>query len=219
MTTPEFIKVEGQLYRRADANKNAQAAKAALQQAEELADRSSQQLNILVREAMKGIAVHEEGGGLGQDFYPNDRALEYAKNIRDMTMRWAKALSDEMYQFDVQLRVSQNAYATTKKSARFNGVLYHCVDASHPIEDTDGVPLSDQGKKGEPAVQKAIKDSQQMYFTQKGSGDKKKPKETGINPDLDKNHPGGGLPAAFHDSGDGGGSGGDGGGGDGGGGE
>jgi hypothetical protein len=117
------------------------------------------------------------------------------------------------------IRVGDKRYvqaaADEKADIRVDGIRYK--RASHPIEDTDGVPLSDKGGKGEPAVQKAIKDSQQMYFTQKGSGDKKKPKETGINPDLDKNHPGGGLPAAFHDSGDGGG--GDGGGGDGGGGE
>ncbi len=99
----------------------------------------------------------------------------------------------------------ERAAPDEKCDARLNGIRYKQIDASHPIEDTDGVPLSDQGKQGEPAVQKAIKDSQSMYFKQKGSdgGGKKKPKETGVNPDLDKNHPGGGLPAALHDGGDG----------------
>jgi len=95
---------------------------------------------------------------------------------------------------------------------KVGGTTYIQVESSHPIENTDGVPLSDVGKKGDKAVQKAIKDSRDMYFKQKG-GDGKKPKETGINPDRNGPPPhadGGG------DAGDGGagnGGGGDGGGG------
>ena len=102
------------------------------------------------------------------------------------------------------------AAADEASSLKVDGIRYRRVDAAHPIEDTEGVPLSDVGTKGDKAVQKAIKDSRSMYFTQKGS-DKKKPKETGINPDRNGPPPhmdGGG------DGGDGGGDGGDGGGGE-----
>jgi hypothetical protein len=92
------------------------------------------------------------------------------------------------------------------KYIRVNGTLYQRVEASHPIENTDDVPLSDVGKKADKAVQKAIKDSRSMYFTQKG-GDGKKPKETGINPDRN------GPPPHADGAGDGDG-GGDGGGGE-----
>ena len=87
-------------------------------------------------------------------------------------------------------------------------VQYVRVEAAHPIEDTEGIPLSDIVKKSEPAVQKALKDSRDMYFTQKG-GDKKKPKETGINPDRNGPPP----HADGAGDGDGGDGGGDGGGG------
>jgi len=84
---------------------------------------------------------------------------------------------------------------------------YVRVDASHPIEDTDGVPLSDVGKSGEKSVQQAIKDSRNMYYTQKGSSDgKKKPKETGVN--LDRNGPPPHADGAGAGDGDGGGDGG-----------
>jgi len=99
---------------------------------------------------------------------------------------------------------------TPPKNLKFMGAMYRLVDASHPIEDTDGVPLSDVGKKGDKSVQQAISDSRKMYFNQKG-GNPKRPKETGVN--LDRNGP----PPMDGGGGDGGGMGD--GGGDGGGGE
>lgn len=102
--------------------------------------------------------------------------------------------------------------ASASEFLRFNGDLYRAVGATHPNVDTDGTPISDlkpKDKKEQSVVQESLDESRDMYFEQKG-GDKKRPKEKGINPDYGDSHPGFGS-GGPGDSGDGGG--GDGGGG------
>lgn len=105
--------------------------------------------------------------------------------------------------------------ASAPELLRFNGDLYRAVGSSHPNVDTDGTPISDlksKDKKEQSIVEEALDESRDMYFEQKG-GDKKRPKEKGINPDYGDSHPGFGA-GGPGDGGDGGGGGNGGGGGE-----
>jgi len=204
MSTPTTVRFRGALY--------VTAKKHPRQEYEELSRMGKNIFwsSLLFKEGGEELVRYSLNMGKTYDDKPRERESSSIDNDQPST---GESVNAPLYPPEIPTMHR----ASSPKYIRFRGALYCAVGASHPNVDTDGTPISDlkpKDKKEQSIVQESLDESREMYFEQKG-GDKKRPKEKGINPDYGDSHPGFGAGGP----GDGGDGGGGNGGGNGGGGE